>query len=249
MMIEWECILDCNYQCPYCVNSRNSALPIPILYEKDKQKVFKFLDSIKEKYTNDELFVFGGEPFLHPFINEIIDYLNHIQMKFVIQSNFSCYESIKKCNNFQVQVSIHPTEIKDLNKFIANLKLFKNNIRKIDVMYMGDVSIQIYKELVKTFKDKIFIAPVADFKITNTVNKYLYEFNELKQSIYGRIFKFEPGERSFIWEEQQRGKNSLKGKTCIYKDNYILFDPMLNSYTCSYRENNIICPNDQCFFM
>lgn len=251
MLVEWEVTLDCNYQCMYCSNSRNTALINPIHFETNKEKVFTFIDNLKTKYQNEELFLFGGEPFLHPFINDIIKKLNDVQMKFIIQTNFSMYNIINLINEpFQMQVSVHPNEIKNINEFLLNLNKFQESIRRIDIMYIGEKSLEIYKQILKNIKDKnkICIKPVADFH-TNTVNKYLYEFNELKKSLYGRIYNFEQGERSFIWEEQQRGLNTLKGTQCIYKDKYILFDPMLNSYTCSYRENNIICPNDQCFFM
>ena len=253
MIIEWECILDCNYKCSYCVNSRNSALAEPIYFEKDKEKVFRFLDLLKEKYIEDELFVFGGEPFLHPFLDEIISYMNNINLKFIIQTNFSVYNNIKKClkENFQVQVSVHPTEIKDIDSYIKNIDELQHIIRRIDVMYIGKDSLKFYKEILKVLKDKdkLFLAPVADFKLLNTVNKYLYEFNQLKQGIYSKVYQFEPGERSYIWESQQRGITSMKWQPCIYKDKYILFDPMLRSYTCSYRQNNDICPNDHCFLM
>jgi organic radical activating enzyme len=255
MKVEWECILDCNYKCKYCVNSRNSALPEPIPFEKDKQKVFEFLDSLKEKYKDDELFVFGGEPFLHPFIDEIIEHLNKIEMKFIIQTNFSIYSNIKKCIEknleFKVQVSIHPGEIRNPDIYIEELSKLQNIIRRIDIMYIGEESTIFYKKLLKVIKDKsiIFLAPVADFLIKDVVNNQLFRFNELKQGIHGKVFQFEPGERSFIWESQQRGITSMKFQPCIYKDSYILFDPMLRSYNCSYRQNNDICPNDHCFLM
>jgi organic radical activating enzyme len=255
MQIEWECILDCNYKCKYCVNSRNSSLSIPIPFEKDKEKVFQFLNSLKEKYKDDELFIFGGEPFLHPFLDEIIEHLNKIEMKFIIQTNFSIYNNIKKCIDknleFNVQVSIHPEEIRNSDIYIEELSNFQNIIRRIDIMYIGEESIIFYKKLLKVIKNKsiIFLAPVADFIIKDVVNNQLFKFNELKQGIYGKIFQFEPGERSFIWESQQKGITSMKFQPCIYKNSYILFDPMLKSYSCSYRQNNDICPNDCCFLM
>jgi organic radical activating enzyme len=256
MQIEWECVLDCNYNCKYCcANNRNPTFYAPIQFEKDKEKVFQFLNSLKEKYKDDELFIFGGEPFLHPFLDEIIEHLNKIEMKFIIQTNFSIYNNIEKCVNknleFEVQVSVHPEEIKNLDIYIENLSKFQNIIRRIDIMYIGDESINYYKKIFKVIKNKsiIFLAPVADFIIKDTANNQLFKFNELKRGIYGKIFQFEPGERSFIWENQQRGITSMKFQPCIYKNSYILFDPTLKSYSCSYRENNDICPHDQCFLM
>lgn len=250
MIVEWECILDCNFKCEYCSNGRNSALKEPIKFEKDKIKVFDFLSELKSKYPNEELFLFGGEPFLHPFIDEIIKYLNLIKMKFIIQTNCFMINTIKTINeNFEIQVSIHPTQIKDKNSFIQSLIEIKDKIRRIDVMFVGDETLEFVKLLITEFKDKIVVKPIADFSETTFANNHLFNFNKIKKTIVGKIYKFEEGQRSFLWEDQMMGKISFKNKPCLYKDSYILFDPMLKSYNCSHRQNNEICPNDYCFLM
>lgn len=248
MIVEWEVTLDCNYQCEYCVNSRNSALPIPIFFEKDKSKVFEFIETLKEKYPEDELFVFGGEPFAHPFFGEIIQKLKDVGMNFIIQTNFSLPKRVEKINAI-VQVSVHPTQIKNKELYIQELGRLQHLIRKVDVMFVGKNSIDYYKEIAKVFpREKLRLVPVAGFKGVD-VNKYLYEYNELRQGIHRKFINFEYGDRSLNWENQMKGTWSPKGKPCMYKDKYILFDPMLRSYSCSYRENHDICPNDHCFIM
>lgn len=250
MIVEWECILDCNFTCEYCVNSRNSALDKPIKFEKNKDKIFEFLNQLKAKFPNEELFIFGGEPFLHPFISEIIKYLNDINMKFIIQTNGSKIDIIKNIDHrFMVQVSIHPSQINNKEKFIQNLVDISHLIRRIDVMYIGDISLEYVKELIPFFKNKIVVKPVADFKFTNVANQHLYKFNQIKQSLKGKVYNFEEGNRSFLWEDQMKGNLTYKGKPCAYKDIYVLYDPMLNKYNCSYRQNNEICPNEHCFLM
>ena len=248
MIVEWEVTLDCNYQCEYCVNSRNSALPVPIFFEKDKEKVFKFIEELKVKYPEDELFVFGGEPFAHPFFGDIIQKLKDVEMKFIIQTNFSLPKRVEKIGAV-VQVSVHPTQIKNKEKYIEELARLEKLIRKVDIMFVGKPSISYYTDLVKVFpREKIRIVPVAGFKGVD-VNDHLYQYNELRQSVVGKFVNFEHGDRSFNWENQMKGTWTPKGKPCMYKDKYILYDPMLRSYSCSYRENNDICPNDHCFLM
>ena len=248
MIVEWEVTLDCNFQCSYCVNSRNSALAKPIFFEKDKEKVFKFIETLKEKYPEDELFIFGGEPFAHPFFGEIIQKLKDVHMKFIIQTNFSLPKRAEKIGEM-CQVSVHPSEIKNKELYISELGRLQHLIRKVDVMYIGKPSIDYYVQIAKVFpREKLRLIPVAGFKGVD-VNKYLYEYNELRQSVVGKFINFEHGDRSYNWEDQMKGTWSPKGKPCMYKDKYILFDPMLRSYSCSYRENHDICPNDHCFIM
>lgn len=254
-ILEWECILECNYECAYCTNGRNSVLAKPIKYEKDETKVFAFLDSLKERYPDDELFLFGGEPFVHPFIDKIIGHLNKIGMKFIIQTNCSVPQRISKIaleHDFQIQVSVHPTEIKNDIRYVAGLAALQRLIRRIDIMYVGKPSLEWYKNILPFLEDKsvLYLAPLADFNVDDeTHNNHLFEFNKLKQSIYGKVYQFEHGLRSTLWEEQMKNVWTPKGKPCAYKDRYILFDPALQSYSCNYRQNNDICPNQHCFLM
>ena len=249
MIVEWEVTLDCNYTCEYCVHSRNSALPEPIAYEKDEDKIYAFIEQLKSDYPDDELFLFGGEPFAHPKFAKIIDKLNEVDMKYIIQTNFSLPKRIESIGEI-VQVSVHPNEIRDWPKYRDELIRLQHLVRRIDVMYVGQLSVLRYAELVKKIpKEKIFIVPVAGFKGVD-VNKYLYQFNQMKtDGIHSKFLNLEEGDRSFNWEKQMKGEWTPKGKTCLYKDEYVLFDPQLNRYNCCYRENNDICPNDHCFIM
>lgn len=255
MIVEWECVLDCNYKCAYCTNGRNSALAVPIRYEKDKSKVFAFIDMLKERWPTDELFLFGGEPFVHPFIDEIIAYLNQVQLPYIVQTNCSLPKRIKEVreqHEFKIQVSVHPTEIKNKEAYLQGIKELQGIIRRIDVMYTGEDALQWYRDIHPLLDDKtvLYLTPLADFNIGETiVNNALFEFNKLKKSVYNKIYQFEKGERSFDWENQMNGVWSPKGKPCMYKDRYILFDPQLKSYSCNYRQNNDICPNGECFIM
>lgn len=254
MIVEWECILDCNYKCDYCTNGRNSALDKPIRYEKDKSRVFKFLDLMKQKWPDDELFLFGGEPFLHPFLGEIIQHLNDIGMKFIIQTNGSISKRIlelSKQYDFKIQVSVHPDEIKRPGYFEGLLEI-QHLIRRIDVMYIGESSLQWYRKIHKSIDNKevLYLAPLADFNIDgDIVNSKLFEYNEMKKSFLSKVYRFESGDRSYKWEEQMKGVWTPKGKPCLYQGQYILYDPQLKSYSCNYRQNNEICPNGQCFLM
>jgi len=254
MIVEWECVLACNYKCFYCGNGRNDMIDKPIPFETDIDKVFKFLDGIKSEFPDEELFVFGGEPFLHPHIELIIKHMNEIGLKFVIQTNFSCTDRIRMIADTQelnIQISLHPSEINDKIDTLNGIEEMENIIRRIDVMFIGQPSYDLFREVIQRLNDKsiLYTTPVADFNISGVCNDHLYEFNKVKKTVFGQAYRFEKGDRSYQWEDQMRGDITYKGKTCIYKDKYVLFDPALKRYTCNYRQNNEVCPNDQCFLM
>lgn len=245
MNVEWECILDCNYSCEYCTNGRNSVLKNPIKCITDEKRLEEFIISLK-KY-NTEVFVFGGEPFLHPKIEFIIQTFNKFKIPFVIQTNFSLFKKIKEIKeDFIIQVSIHRLMIKDIKILKEQLKEKQDKIRRIDIMYDSLECISIYKEL-KDLKN-VYIAPIADFKTSErTYLPKLIEFNKYKKLL--KEINFEPHSRSLIWEDMFINGSKLKGKKCIYREKYILFDPQFKSYNCSHRINCEICPNDACFIM
>jgi|11BtaG_2_1085332.scaffolds.fasta_scaffold01681_9 organic radical activating enzyme len=256
MIVEWEAVLDCNYKCHYCSNGRNDLLDKPIRYEKDMDKIRAFLDNIKEQWPDEEVFVFGGEPLLHPHIEKIVEYFNKIDLKFILQTNFVLTNKIRRMEkmglDFMVQVSLHPLEVTDEQTLYNDLKELEHKVRRIDCMYIGEPSMQMYKNVLPYIKDKskLFLAPVADFELDNVVNEYLYKFNKIKDDrLLSKVYNFEPGNRSYEWENMMRGKTTTKGKPCLYTGKYILYDPALQSYTCNMRENNEICPHEQCFLM
>lgn len=251
LLVEWEITLKCNYNCSYCcsVNTRptehrpNAASP-PIL---DKARIREFIEMLGTKYPGVEIFVFGGEPFVHPHIEYIIQTFNEFEIPFVIQTNMSKH-SIKIMDKiddpFMIQVSIHPTEVK-----LEDVEIPPDvNIRVIDVMYTGREALEYYFKVKGTIPD-VFLTPVAAFG-TGT-DHALVDFNRMRKNpAWQKIINFETVERlgdyrSNLWE-----KYNPKGKPCLYNDRYFLYSPNLDLYNCCYRINhNGICPRDKCFLM
>ena len=247
LYIHWDLLTKCNFDCSYCHAKRQ--------YQKLGQwndiDIFERQLLIINALSISTLPVFlglqGGEPFLHPKIEFIIKTFNRFEIPFVIQTNFSLFKKIKEIKeDFIIQVSIHRLMIKDIKILKEQLKELQDKIRRIDIMYDSLECISIYKDL-KDLKN-VYIAPIADFKTSKrTYLPKLIEFNKYKKLL--KEINFEPHNRSLIWEDMFINGSKIKGKKCIYKDKYILFDPQFKSYNCSHRINCEICPNDACFIM
>jgi MoaA/NifB/PqqE/SkfB family radical SAM enzyme len=249
MIVEWEVTLKCNYKCGYCTNLDTSLRPA--LEDND---IREFIKSLGEKYPGVEIFVFGGEPFVHPKIGYIIKCFNEFNVPFVVQTNFSKH-SIKVMKTisdpFKINISIHPSEIA-LDE-IPKLFNYKPNINMIDVMYTGKEAVKYYFAVKNAIKHaNTFLTPVTDFG-DGVSNTSLAEYLELKKSsIYSKIIRFEEVEkfgrpRSEIWLDPTF---TTKGKPCLYKDTYHLYSPNLDLYNCCYRiKTEGICPKDKCFLM
>jgi len=249
MQVEWEVTMKCNYNCYYCSNLDKS-----IHHITDRDVLRNFINMLGDTYPGVEIFLFGGEPFVHPEIRYIIKCFNEFNIPFVIQTNLSKYsiEVMKTITEpYILQASIHPTEVsqQDLTDIL------KENVtcRVIDVMFSGKEALWYYfKVKENTVAGKVFLTPVTDFGDGKS-DLVLQEYIKIKNNPnYNKIIHFEEVERlgkprSEIWSTISFNP---KGKTCLYKDNYFLYSPQLEMYNCCYRiKTDGICPKSKCFLM
>jgi len=249
MQVEWEITMKCNYGCFYCTNLDKSIYP-----NLDRDTIRNFIKMLGETYPGVEVFVFGGEPFVHPDIEYIIQCFNELNVPFVIQTNLSSY-SVKVIKEiklpFNMQASIHPSEmpIEELYEVMQS----HPNVRRYDVMYSQENALVYYfkvKELAQT--SEVYLTPITDFGdgISDTA---LAKFNHLKNDkMLSKLIKFEDEKRlgqsrSELWLD---ANFTTKGKPCLYKDKYFLYGPNLELYNCCYRiKTDGICPKNKCFLM
>ena len=238
-----------NYSCLYCTNLEKSIYP-----NLDRETIRNFIKMLGEKYPGVEVFVFGGEPFVHPDIEYIIQCFNELNVPFVIQTNLSAY-SVKVIKDikqpFTMQASIHPSEmsIEELNEVLET----PVNVRRYDIMYSQENALFYYfkvKELTKS--NHVYLTPVTDFGdgVSDTI---LSKFNKLKNDPkLVNIIQFEDEKRlgqsrSELWADKSF---KTKGNPCLYKDKYFLYGPNLELYNCCYRiKTDGICPKEKCFLM
>ena len=249
-IVEWEITMKCNYKCAYCTNLDLSLRP-----ELDDQKIYDFIKMLGETYPGVEIFVFGGEPFVHPKIGYIVKCFNDLKVPFVIQTNFSKHsakvmQTIK--DPFKINISVHPNEV-SIEELVETFKTTNVDINVIDVMYVGDISINYYLKVKSvTRHENTFLTPVTDFG-DGYSDTLLADYLELKRrSMYRHIIRFEEVERygrprAEVWLDPEF---TTLGKPCLYKDRYYLYGPNLDLYNCCYRiKTDGICPKNKCFLM
>jgi len=252
MMVEWEVTLKCNYKCKYCGLLRD------IQEITDDHILYDFIKELNSKYPDIELFLFGGEPFLHPKIEFIIKTLQSFNQPFVIQSNLSNKSvhvirsmDVKK---FKLYVSIHPDQcnISDVCKNIVSVK--PDEIHLMCTETSGLVE-EFYRKinLIKG-ASKLILTPISNLGCSG-YDDVLEYYNHIKAKyVHDDNEVFYNGEkylRSDLWTLQNQTSQSLtKGKPCQYMNRYVLFTPDLQEMNCCYRKNhNGICNEQNCFFM
>ncbi len=124
---------NCNYRCPYCSQSKK--------FHKGKfdeatvetiNSILNFIDSTCEKF-DFEITVSGGEPLVHPQFFNFLEELKKRNVSVSVVSNFSFeiekYKKIKDIlgNNLkELLVSLHLSQVKNLNEFLIKVENFNN---------------------------------------------------------------------------------------------------------------------------
>lgn len=120
LQVEWEITFRCNQKCLFCFNADHKF---------DGELDFENIKVIIDKLDKNHVFniaLTGGEPFMHPEIDTILEYLSHKKIRVTILSNgtlipknliqfISSYKS-----RFALQLSIEG--IKDTHDHIVGLK-------------------------------------------------------------------------------------------------------------------------------
>ena len=257
--IEWELTSKCTFKCFYCF------LP-DIPTEINIFKIYKFIINNILPYKNnmEPLFLFGGEPFLHPRIEFILKTLNKLEIPYFIQTQLSNYtitkiQSLNPDIYIPIQISVHLTE-QTMEDFLTKYHLIKNRccIRKIDVMYSKEKTeieyLKIKKEVGKDNFNNCHLVPIASFSNKDLrSDNLLKQYNKLRRTGLNKLINWEttptlPELRSFIWEQQIDNSWSNIGKICKYKTFYKLYNSNLEGFTCHRQKNVDIC-EDRCFIM
>lgn len=126
--IHFDITYFCNYHCEYCYQGleKQQTHISDIVYEN----FFKFLENVKDKYT---VHLIGGEPFLYPRFYEMCERIVKMGHNVSTTTNFSLpknmlakFLNIAKGHISFWEISIHLTQIKDMQEFYDKLVWFRN---------------------------------------------------------------------------------------------------------------------------
>ena len=254
--VDWKILDKCNYTCEYCPWKHDIPLPT-----QSKEELREFITSLD---SNIEVYLFGGEPFLHPRILDIIEILNEQEQIHQIHSNFSNIaikrlEEVPSHHRVHIALTVHQTQISidKLKEQLSRLKALPSNIIIDDmvVMYMNKDSLEYYK-VAKSFDiTEIDFHPLIN--MGEDENSYIEDYlDKAKSIVYSRLFNFKrPSieidgvmlDGNEVWRDMENGTFPLNGRECLYKGDYACYTPELEKMNCllGHMENDI-CTVDLC---
>lgn len=267
MNVEWLLTEKCNFSCKYCGLYDNSKNPI-----EERAAITHFLIETKAyQLVNDfDFFIFGGEPFLHPEIEYIVEELNRLDIRYTFQTNLSKTSAkvIKKILETEpimnLNISVHLSQ-QSLDTYINliqelySINQFRDALSNIEIMYDDITTTLAWYSLKNYFpKVEVILCPVSDFLVEG-FGETLAQFNKIREMKVFEDIAFEDiitrgpdgkkKQRSIIWQEFLEKKQSPKGKPCLLKGKFRMFDSKFNEYNCCFHASvdQDCCPYDTCF--
>lgn len=273
---QWIITYKCNYRCDYCYLRENNLLDKNkfVTLENFKLGINKLSRNIN--VSNCRFDIMGGEPTLHPDLDNILKILSDINFKVVnLNTNGSLLKKyislISNYNNFRIILSYHPDKC-DYNFIELVEEIVKANISlEINVMFPPSCkkAYDMYKYLTNTYN-------CIDTKV-GLITPLTYaedEYDRLKMLIKNNnhnndrcfVFLYNNDIRSYTNEEiRLYSLNKFYGMLCFVKHFTIDTDGKINvlcdssvlnsSYvyfnsTIKYINNilrgGIMCKNNTC---
>lgn len=137
----------CNHNCPKCFFRKDSTADLKIPrdtkgYLLDLDVIKRLFDEVKG-YTKAITLVGGGDPIVHPHIEDIIDYGNKCGFEVGIVTNGGINKKLKGCEWIRVSLDattpdtyLYTHGTKELNHTIENIKYFIKNNKVVGVSFL-----------------------------------------------------------------------------------------------------------------
>lgn len=137
----------CNHNCPKCFFRKDSTADLKIPrdtkgYVLDLDRIKELFDEVKG-HTKAITLVGGGDPIVHPKIEEIVDYGNKCGFEMGIVTNGSLKKRLENCEWIRVSLDAVTPETysythgsTELDKTIENIKYFISKNKMVGVSFL-----------------------------------------------------------------------------------------------------------------
>lgn len=242
----------CNFNCEYCKLHDIDAKFNKIDFDK--------LLSIDNE--NFDIYIFGGEPLIHPEIEQLI---SKLKGNIIIQTNLSISEE-KLINLMKYNITINPSfhfKMANKNNFLNNMNILDsyNKLGDTSIMWISEYDKEIsmfYKILKMKFKN-VYLEPTLPwtFDRQDWIDKIeLHKFSE-KYSYdlskgFSKTILVDGVEKTLLQSYLDNDDLFVKGINCSIKDYRLSYDAHLNKWRgCTadiiFKHNSEgICKNDFC---
>lgn len=184
----------CNLNCPFCIKTTEAKRFLSF-------DEFKIILGKLKGFTKYLYFHILGEPFMHPLINEFIDYASKEGFFVNITTNGYLLSCLKTSNVRQINISLQSImEKTDLNNYMLELFKVTDNLPNTIISYRMWINNPLKDDILKLI-NKHYHASAADF---NNV--------KLKDRVFLSSF------HEFIWPDLNNDYYCEKGSCYALKD-------------------------------
>lgn len=257
----------CNLQCRYCwfhsplVRNNNSGIFL------DRLKVVEIIDQLKALGVKSLLLSGDGEPWLHPEIIGIIDYIKNSGMSLQINTNLTfrneeVVEAFGKCELLSVNLSapnnllygnLQSRHKEDFSNLVKNLELYIKSYKKNSKPYIRiiyTITKNNYRNVVEMLKLADFIGiPFVKFKVFSSIqetnslclsSKDIVMLKKIISGIDSSYFKTKTNLHAILNYYNYAPKTVFKLKGCLI--GYLQLSIELNGdlHLCCHNHNLLI---------
>ncbi len=236
-LIDFLITAKCNYHCEYCDQGTDKRK-----YPQASDAVIdSFISLLKTSFFKNWGIVqlVGGEPTIHPRFIEVVQSIVETENKFQICTNFSkstefFLDLIKMAgeNFYRMQISFHPSQIKDIDEFIDKSITFykaKNNDTKFIISsVLTEQDFEKIKYLDKKLSDNGLI---LDLQHERTEDGFFIKYSEELDDYISNHKKVDCANFS--------EKINPYGIECFTGINFFAIDALGNCKRC-YGDNNYL---------
>lgn len=199
-MVHWTILFKCNLDCSYCSTHDNSESPLPLEeLKKSADFIMEYVDVVMTAKTKHHrrasLNLIGGEPFIHPNILEILQYVHQLhQTKYQSRWKLSVVVTtnglfgnnlLKKCIGLidQWTVSYHAETLpKQKALILKNIRTLHNSNQRLEVRVLAHPDVEKFKEAQNVHMTLVnegvtaLMKPIIDHKYKKDETQYFKIF-------------------------------------------------------------------------